>query len=139
MLMRRVISFFLIILAIPSGYAASNTLPPTDSSHSRVLSIQEFRSALKGTDGASLNSKEKRMLLRHQLTAIRKSNDLTPKQKLLLSIVTIAVFFGVLILLFKWAYNGGAGLWPGVMLVVAIFLLCHFLRRINRKKNHKNK
>jgi len=102
----------------------------TPDSTKGVKSIFEFAASLKDVNGKSLKLSEKKKLFREQIRAIKNAGNKTKNEKILLTILTVLAFIGAVAILGNIAYNGGAGLWPGVGLLVCIFLLVFFLKRI---------
>jgi len=113
--------------------------PPSDSTTRSYKSIADFAASLKDKKGESLQFRAKVKLLREQLRAIRQAKEETKSNRTLLTILTILAFLGVVVILGVIGYSGGAGLWPFVGLLVSIFLLIFFLKRIRRKKRMDEK
>ncbi len=115
----------------------SSVLKPDTLTAPKVKSITEFTASLKDANGVFLKLKVRRQLLKEQLHAIRQSPDKTKNQKVLLTILAVLAFIGVVSILWVIGYNGGAGLWPVVGLLVSIFLLVIVIKRIWKKRKNK--
>lgn len=113
---------------------------PTDSLKRSYKTIKEFSASLKNKDGSSLKWKQKKQLLKQQVSAIKHAKDLSQGGKIALIILSVLVAVGLLALLAALACNiscsGAEGLAIAVGLVGAgliIFLLIVVIRAINRK------
>lgn len=125
---------------IQSAVAAPTSVLPGDSTVKKYQTIREFSKSMKDEDGNQLKWKQKKKLLKEQVKAIRKADDLSRGNKTLLIIVSVLVALGLLVLLTGLACNlscngseaaaiilgvGGAAL--------VVFLLIVVLRSIDRK------
>lgn len=112
---------------------ASLGILPSDTATKNIKTVSQFSASLKNAQGRPLSFNQKKLLLKKQLRSIKQSVELNKKQKVLLTILTIAVFLGLVAIWAIITYNGMAGLWPLVGLGVSIYLLVFFLKRIWRK------
>ena len=114
----------------------SGTLPRDSVSFGNLKSVAAFAVSLRDANGGLLKFKQRKQLLKKQLSAIRQSPDKTKNQKVLLTILAILAFLGIVAVLAIIAYNGLAGLWPVVGLAISIALLVFVLKRIWRKSRN---
>jgi len=131
--------FLSLCFSLSSGSLYSALMIPSDSSTAMYKSFSEFAAPLKNKNGKDLGFTKRIALLRHQLKAIKNSNNQSKNKKIILTVLTVLVFIGVIAILANLGYHGGAGLWPGVGLVISIFFLVFFLKRIWRKKRKEQK
>lgn len=137
-----------IFQGYPSLHAAVVINPslPRDSTTKGYKPISEFSASMKDRDGNQLKWKERKKLLKEQVRGIKKSNDLTKGQKTFLTILSVIIALGLLMLLAAAACslscNGsdfaavalGLG---GVALIIFLFTLA--MRGIHGKKKKKLK
>lgn len=127
-------------------YAATIFEPSVlkDSTSKTYRSIKDFSASMKNEDGKMLKWKERKKLLKQQVKAIKRSGDMTRGEKTLLTVLSVLVALGLLLLVATLACNlscngsgaaavivgiGGAGL--------VVFLLVLALRGIQGKKKKR--
>ncbi|MDZ4793758.1 MAG: hypothetical protein SGI83_05710 [Bacteroidota bacterium] len=118
---------------------------PKDSTIKTYKAIAGFKASLKDETGKSLKWKEKKKLLKEQISAIKKAGDLSKGAKIALIILSVLVAIGLLYLVAALSCSlscGGSGV--GAVLVsiggagLTIFLLLLAIRAITgRKKQPK--
>lgn len=125
---------------------ASSSIIPKDSTTKNYKSIPAFYQSLKDANGKPYGWKERKKLLKEQVSAIKKANDMGPGEKTALIILSVAVALGLIYLIGALACNlscagsdvaavivgvGGTGL--------VIFLLIVVIRKILGKQRHSKK
>jgi len=132
--------------SIPFNRAlASNTILPKDSTLKTYKSIAAFKSSIKDVNGKLHSWKERKKLLKEQVSGIKKANDLSDGAKTALIILSVLLALGLIYVVAALACTlscdgsevaavvvgiGGTGL--------VIFLLILVIRSILGKKRHKN-
>lgn len=119
---------------------------PTDSTLKAYKTMAAFSAFLKDETGKSLKWKEKKKLLKEQIRAIKKDNDLSKGAKVGLIILSVLGALGLLYLVSALACNLSCGGSEGAATLVMIggaaltvFLLIIVIRAIlGRKKKPKN-
>jgi len=119
---------------------------PSDSTLKAYKTIEAFTASLKDETGKTLKWKEKKKLLKEQIRAIKKADDMATGAKVGLIILSVLVALGLLYLVAALACNlscsGSAGAATAVMIGGAgltVFLLIIVIRGIlGRKKKPKN-
>ncbi len=130
-------------------YAATVIEPATakDSIAKSYKSIKDFSAAMKSEDGKMLKWKERKKLLKQQVKAIKKSDELSKSTKVLLTILSVLVALGLLFLVASWSCtlscNGSGGAATLVAIGgtgVVILLLVLAIRGIyGKRKKRKEK
>lgn len=125
---------------------ASSSIIPKDSTAKNYKSVPAFYQSLKDADGKLYSWKERKKLLKEQVSAIKKADDMSPGEKTALIILSVAVALGLIYLIGALACNlscagsdvaaviigvGGTGL--------VIFLLVVVIRKILGKQRHSKK
>ncbi len=78
---------------------------PEDSSFKKYKSLKEFSASLTNENGTFLKWKERKRLMKEQVKAIKKSNDLTKGERILLILLTILIALGLVGLVAGLACN----------------------------------
>ena len=78
---------------------------PKDSLTKGYRSVKEFTALMKNENGNDLKWKERKQLLKEQIKGIKKSNDLSDGQKTLLTILSVLVALGLIVLITALACN----------------------------------
>jgi len=119
---------------------------PKDSTVKNYKPITAFSASLKDETGKSLKWKEKKQLLKNQIRAIKKDNDMSNGAKAALIILSVAAALGLLYLVAALACNISCGGSEGAAVLVTIggaglviFLLILAIRAITGKKKKPNK
>ncbi|MDX1938599.1 MAG: hypothetical protein SFU21_15875 [Flavihumibacter sp.] len=129
-----------------SGLAAvtSEISFPIDSAHRTYMSIKDFNSSMKDADGKLLKWKERKKLLKSQIKAIRKADDMSKSKKTALIILSVIVAMGLLLLVSSAACtlscngSGAAALIVGIGgTALVVWLLIVVIRRIKSKTQKK--
>ncbi len=123
-----------------------NAAFPKDSTLKMYKTIAAFSASLKDETGKALKWKEKKKLLKEQIRAIKKADDMSNGAKVALIILSVAVALGLLYLVAALACNISCGGSEGAAVLVAIggaglviFLLILAIRAITgKKKKPKN-
>ena len=119
--------------------------PPTDSTVKTYKTIAAFSASLKDENGKFLKWKEKKKLLKEQIRAVKKDNDMSAGAKVGLIFLSVLVALGLLYLVGALACglscNGSEGAAVAVMIGgvgLTVFLLIIVIRAIlGRKKKLK--
>ena len=138
-----------------SGYQFANaavisrTSLPADSINKSYKSIKDFTSLMKDENGNLLKWKERKKLLKAQLKAIRKADDMSKAENVVLTFLSVIVAVGLLSLVASIACSLSCnGLDAAAVLVgiggtaLVVWLLMFVIRRIDgktRKKRVKTK
>ncbi|HEV8285445.1 MAG TPA: hypothetical protein VGQ09_14105 [Chitinophagaceae bacterium] len=119
----------------------SSTSLSSDSTAKNYKSISSFSSSMKDENGKSVKWKERKKLLRHQIKGIKRSNDLSDGEKVILIILSVLAAIGLLYLVAAAACSLACAGSDGAALLVAIggtgfviFLLVITIRAIMGKK-----
>lgn len=130
-----------------SSFGATIEINPplrADSLKKGYKSISEFSASMKDKDGNQLKWKERKKLLKEQIKGIKKSNDLSKGQKTFLTILSIIIGLGLIMLVASAACslscNGSdaAAVFVGIGgLALVIFLFTLAMRGIHGKKKKK--
>lgn len=127
-----------------SQASASNNIFPKDSAAKTYKSIAVFNRNMKDENGNLLKWKERKHLLKEQVRAIKKDNDLSGVAKAALIVLAVIAALGLLYLVAALACNlscGGSDV--GAVLVtiggtaLVIFLLVIVIRSILGKQKRK--
>jgi len=117
---------------------------PKDNVAKPYKSISDFSASLKDKNGNTLKWKERKKLLKEQVRAIKKNNDLSQGSKTLLIILSVLVALGLLTLVAGLACSlscdgaDAAAVLVGVGgTALIVFLLVLVIRSINGKKRKK--
>jgi hypothetical protein len=122
------------------------TKPATlkDSSSKNYKSISDFNKSMEDENGNMLKWKERRKLLKQQVKEIKKANDPSKGEKVLLVILSILVALGLLYLIAALSCSIACSGSEAIALLVAIggtvgviFLLIFVIRAIYGKKRKK--
>ena len=123
---------------------ASKPITPADSTIRTYKSIKAFSASLKDEKRESLKWKEKKKLLKEQIRAIKKSDELSKGAKVALIVLSVIVALGLVSLVASLACslscNGSdaAAILVGVGgTALVIFLLVIAIRAITGKKKKK--
>ncbi|MGH2564923.1 MAG: hypothetical protein ACRDE5_10435, partial [Ginsengibacter sp.] len=115
-----------------------------DSIKKSYKSFSEFSASMKDKDGNQLKWKERRKLLKEQVREIKKSNELSKGDKIFLTILSVIIASGLLILVASLACNlscngsGAAAVAVGLGGAALIFFLFTLaMRGIHGKKKKK--
>ena len=119
---------------------------PKDSTVKSYKPIAAFSASLKDETGKSLKWKERKKLLKEQISAIKKDNDMSKGAKLALIILSVAIALGLLYAVAALACNiscGGSEAGAIVVMVggaaVVTFLLIIAIKSITGKKKKPKK
>ena len=122
----------------------SRTSLPADSIDKSYKSIKDFTSSMKDENGNLLKWKERKKLLKTQLKAIRKADDMAKGEKAALIILSVIVAIGLLALVGSAACTLSCNGSNAAAILVAIggsalvvWLLIFVIGRINGKKIKK--
>lgn len=130
----------------PAIQAATSSKPvlPADSTVKTYKTVEAFAASLKNEGGKSLKWKEKKRLLKEQVRAVKKSDDLSKGGKVALIILSVLVAIGLLYLVAalscSLSCNGSAAaaLIVGIGgAALVIFFLIITIRAILGKKKKK--
>lgn len=131
----------------PALQAATATKPvlPGDSTVKKYKSMEAFAASLKNETGKSLKWKEKKRLLKEQVRAVKKSDELSQGAKIILIILSVIVALGLLGLVAALACNLSCGGSDAIAILVGLggtvlvtFLLIITIKAILGKKKKKN-
>jgi protein-S-isoprenylcysteine O-methyltransferase Ste14 len=124
--------------------AVSQPPVPADSAIKNYKTINAFSASLKGENGKSLKWKEKKKLLKQQVRAIKKSDELSKGAKAALIVLSIIVALGLLYAVAALACgiacngSGAAAIIVGIGgTFLVVFLLILVIRGINGKRKKK--
>lgn len=125
---------------------ASTPVLPRDSVSKTYKSIADFSVAMKDAGGKMLHWKERKKILKEQVRAIKKADDLSAGAKAGLIILSVAVALGLIYLIAALACNlscGGSDVAAVIVGIggtgLVIFLLVVVIRKILGKKGHQKK
>lgn len=128
----------------PHVKAFAITFPAKDSAVKHYKSVSDFYSSLKDGKGNQLKWKERKKLLKEQVRAIKKDNDLSKGAKITLIILSVLAAAGLFLLVAALSCNlscagsGAAAALVGIGgTALIIFLLIWALRAINGKQRKK--
>ncbi len=137
---------FRSIQYFPALQAATASKPtfPTDSTAKTYKSIAAFSASLKDENGKSLKWKEKKKLLKEQVRAIKKSDEMSKGAKVALIILSVIVALGLLYAVAALACGLSCNGSEAAAVVVGIggaalviFLLILVIRGITGKRKKK--
>ncbi|HWC55234.1 MAG TPA: hypothetical protein VG676_16735 [Chitinophagaceae bacterium] len=138
-------ALFMFDLSASSSVSSTYSFP-ADSTNNSYKSIKDFSTSMKDVNGKTLKWKERKKLLKEQLKAIKKDNTLSPGTKTLLTILSILVAVGLLVLIVGLSCNlscdgsGAAAVLVGIGgIALIVFLLVIVMRAIYGKKIKKIK
>ncbi len=124
----------------------SRTSLPTDSIHQSYKSISDFTASMKDKNGNLLKLKERKKILKTQLTAIQEDKNMSTIAKMGLILLYTIVAIGLLGVVFSLACSlscSGAEGAAAIVLVggtaLAIWLLVSLIRLTNGKKKKPGK
>lgn len=150
---------YLMLVCISNGnsilgknYFATNasvknsTLPITDSTKKRYKSIAAFSASMKDEKGKLLKWKDRKKLLKEQLSEIKKANDISKGGKLALLILCSLIAGTLLLLIVGWSCtlscsgSDGAALLVGIGGTAAVVFLMILASRLiyGKRKKEKN-
>lgn len=134
-----------------SGYQVAHAVSverigrPSDSIHNRYKSLKEFSAAIKDKDGNLLKWKERKKLLKTQINAIRKADDMSKGNKTALIILSVIVAVGLLILVASAACSlscNGSDVAAAIVGIggtaLVVWLLIMVIRKINGRAKKKS-
>lgn len=118
--------------------------PGADSTKHQFKTIKAFSAAVKNSDGSLLKWKERKQLLKEQIRAIKKADDMSKGAKVALIILSVIVALGLLVAVAALACNiscsGGEGAAIVIFVLGAaaiIFLLTVAIRSISGKRRKR--
>ena len=123
---------------------AKAILPAKDSPSVKYWTASEFRAQMKDANGKKLKLKERKNLLKKQLTAIQESSESNGSKALLIAlsvIVALGAGFGILALSCSLSCGGQGGLAAVVLIggtTLIVFGLIKIIRHITRPKPEPN-
>ncbi len=128
------------------AYAAlvDRTFVPADSTRKLYKSVKDFSASMKDENGQFLKWRERKKLLKTQVRAIRKANDMSSGEKTALIVLSVLVAIDLLALVAGAACSLSCnGLDAGAILlgvggtVLVVWLLIFVIRKINGKTKKK--
>ena len=150
-------TFFMIVYCgnhfnqLPLNFATSEAaivFTPARSADSSVKgykSIESFKASMKNSEGKKLKWKARKKLLKKQLNEIEMAPELSTTEKILLTILSLAIAFGLFYLLAALSCSISCGGAEGLAIVVAVvglaaivLLLVWAFRKIYRKRDLKS-
>ncbi len=124
--------------ALPTAAASSL---PADSTVKTYKSIAAFSASMKDENGKTLKWKARKVLLKEQIRAIKRSNDKTKGEKVALIILSVLAALVLLSLVAMAACSLGCSGSEALAIIVGIggtalviLLLVHLIRSITNKK-----